>query len=494
MVRDSTSTAAMPAATLTADVYDAGTVVAVVVEVWGVRPNTCRPVRPAPVASRAMLDLRRIRTEPDAVAAALDRRGPGTSAVVEQVLALDNEQRRLAAERDEVRSQVKAVSKQVGRLRGQGAADEAEAKMAESRELGEREKALAADADRLTDDIRALLLATPNLPSDDAPDGAGEADNVVLRTEGYDPDAYGEHQRVPHWDIGDQLGLFDFARATKISGSMFAMYRGWGARLLRALVQLSLDRNADAYEEVRPPTLVLTETMVSTGHLPKFADEAYHVERDDLWAIPTAEVPLTSLHRDEILDGADLPLRYTAYTSCFRREAGSAGKDTRGLLRSHEFDKVELLAVAADAQQAIACQEDVLARSEGLLRDLGLAYRILDLCTGDLGNSAARTWDIEAYAPGVDQWLEVSSVSWFSDYQARRANIRYRPAADPDDPAGKPKGTVVAHTVNGSAMGWPRTVAAYLETHRRPDGSVAIVDALRPYLGGAAAITARSGA
>ncbi len=442
-----------------------------------------------------MLDLRRIRTEPEVVAAALDRRGPGTSAAVDQVLALDAEQRRLAAERDDVRSQVKAVSKQVGRLRGQGAADEAEAKMAESRELGEREKALAADADRLGDEIRALLLATPNTPSDEAPTGAGEADNVVLRTEGYDPDAYGEHQRVPHWDIGDQLGLFDFARATKISGSMFAMYRGWGARLLRALVQLSLDRNADAYEEVRPPTLVLTETMVATGHLPKFADEAYHVERDDLWAIPTAEVPLTSLHRDEILDGADLPLRYTAYTSCFRREAGSAGKDTRGLLRSHEFDKVELLAVAADADQAIACQNDVLARSEGLLRDLGLAYRILDLCTGDLGNSAARTWDIEAYAPGVDQWLEVSSVSWFSDYQARRANIRYRPVADPDDAAGgsggKPKGTVVAHTVNGSAMGWPRTVAAYLETHRRPDGSVAIVDALRPYLGGAEAITPR---
>jgi seryl-tRNA synthetase len=248
-------------------------------------------------------------------------------------------------------------------------------------------------------------------------------------------------------------------------------------------VQLSLDRNADVYEEVRPPTLVLTETMVSTGHLPKFADDAYHVERDDLWAIPTAEVPLTSLHRDEILDTADLPLRYMAYTSCFRREAGAAGKDTRGLLRAHEFDKVELLAVAADAAQAIACQEDVLARSEGLLRDLGLAYRVVDLCTGDLGNSNARTWDLEAYAPGVDQWLEVSSVSWFSDYQARRANIRYRPTEG--------KGTAVAHTVNGSALGWPRTVAAYLETHRRPDGSVAIVEALRPYLAGTGAITRR---
>jgi seryl-tRNA synthetase len=225
--------------------------------------------------------------------------------------------------------------------------------------------------------------------------------------------------------------------------------------------------------------------MVSTGHLPKFADDAYHIERDDLWAIPTAEVPLTSLHRDEILDGTTLPRRYTAHTSCFRREAGSAGKDTRGLLRVHEFDKVELLAVAAGAEAAIAAQEDVLARGESLLRALGLAYRVVDLCTGDLGSSAARTWDLEAYAPGVDQWLEVSSVSWFGDYQARRANIRYRPAN------GEGKGTEVAHTVNGSAMGWARTVAAYVETHRRPDGSVAVVEALRPYLGGVGAITAR---
>jgi seryl-tRNA synthetase len=426
-----------------------------------------------------MLDLRRIRTEPDAVIAALDRRGPGTSEPVTRILALDAEQRRLTAERDEVRSRVKAISKQVGRLRGQGANAEAETQMAESRELGDREKALAAEVDRLGDEIRGLLLTVPNTPSVDAPDGAGESDNVVLRTEGHDPAAYADHQRVPHWDIGDDLGLFDFPRATKISGSMFIMYRGWGARLLRAMVQLSLDRNADAYEEVRPPTLVLTDTMVSTGHLPKFADDAYHVERDDLWAIPTAEVPLTSLHRDEILDEADLPLRYCAHTSCFRREAGSAGRDTRGLLRVHEFDKVELLAVAATAEQAIACQEDVLARSESLLVDLGLSYRVVDLCTGDLGNSAARTWDIEAYAPGCDQWLEVSSVSWFTDYQARRANIRWRPTA------ADRKGTETCHTVNGSAMGWPRTVAAYLETHRQPDGSIGVVEALRPYLGGA---------
>ena len=423
-----------------------------------------------------MLDLRRIRSEPEVVKAALDRRGAGVSEAVDRLVALDAEQRRVAAQRDDVRAQVKVVSKDVGRLRGQGLADEAEARMAESRELGQQEKALAAEADRLADEVRQLLLRVPNLPSDDAPDGAGEADNVVLRTEGYDAGGYGEHQRVPHWDIGTELGILDVERATKISGSMFVMYRGWGARLLRAMIQLSLDRNSDAYEEVRPPTLVRTETMVSTGHLPKFEEDAYHVERDDLWAIPTAEVPLTSLHRDEVLDGALLPLRYTAHTSCFRREAGSAGKDTRGLLRTHEFDKVELLALAADEEQAIGCQEDVLARSEAVLRDLGLAYRVLDLCAGDLGASARRTWDIEAYAPGVDMWLEVSSVSWFGDYQARRAAIRYKLGG---------KGTEICHTVNGSAMGWPRTVAAYLETHRRPDGSIAVVEALRPYMNGA---------
>ncbi|HYZ99591.1 MAG TPA: serine--tRNA ligase [Acidimicrobiales bacterium] len=426
-----------------------------------------------------MLDIRRIRTDPEAVRAALDRRGPGTSEPVDKLLAMDAEHRRIVGQRDEVRARIKALSKEVGRLRGQGRGDEADALVAESRQLGDEEEALAKAATEVADEIRTELLGLPNLPSDDAPDGAGEQDNVVLRTEGYDPAAYGEHQRVPHWKIGAELGILDGERAAKISGSMFAMYRGGGARLLRAMIQLGLDRNADAYEEIRPPTLVRTETMTSTGHLPKFADEAYHVERDDLWAIPTSEVPLTSLHRDEILDGADLPLRYMAYTSNFRREAGAAGKDTRGLLRVHEFDKVELLAVAAGGEQAIAGQEDVLARSEALLRDLGLAYRVVDLCTGDLGASAARTWDLEAYAPGVDRWLEVSSVSWFGDYQARRANIRYRPAE------GSGKGTEVAHTVNGSAMGWARTVAAYLETHRQTDGTVAIVEALRPYLAGA---------
>ena len=430
-----------------------------------------------------MLDLRRIRTEPEAVKAALDRRGPGTSDAVDRIVALDADHRRLIGERDEVRSQVKAISKDVGRLR-------ATAEPTRPRPAWPRAASWASG--RRGWRPRPTGWPTRSGPAAAGPEPAqprgarrrrrGRQRRAAHR--GWDPAAYADHQRVPHWDIGEELGILDIPRATKISGSMFVMYRGWGARLLRAMVQLALDRNADAFEEVRPPTLVLTDTMVSTGHLPKFEEEAYHVERDDLWAIPTAEVPLTSLHRDEILDGATLPRRYTAHTSCFRREAGSAGKDTRGLLRVHEFDKVELLAVAAGAEQAVATQEDILARSEAVLAALGLAYRVVDLCTGDLGGSAARTWDIEAYAPGVDMWLEVSSVSWFGDYQARRANVRYRPEGT--------KGTEIAHTVNGSAMGWPRTVAAYLETHRRPDGSIAIVEALRPYLGGAEAIPAKA--
>lgn len=421
-----------------------------------------------------MLDIRLVRSDPVAVRAGLARRGPDAAALLDRILDLDAEQRALGSKRDDIRAQIKALSKDVGRLRAQGDGDGAEPLMAQSRQLGEEEKALDVEATRLGAEVRDLLLRTPNLPSADCPDGADETANVVLRTERFDPNSYGPHQRVPHWDIGAELGILDPERAAKISGSMFMIYRGWGARLLRAMVQLSLDRNADVYEEIRPPTLVRTDTMISTGHLPKFEEEAYHIERDDLWAIPTAEVPLTSLHRDEILDEAVLPLRYAAHTSCFRREAGAAGRDTRGLLRVHEFDKVELLALARDAEQAIACQEEVLARSESVLAELGLAYRVLDLCAGDIGASAARTWDIEAYAPGCDMWLEVSSVSWFSDYQARRADIRFRRAGG--------KGTDVCHTVNGSAMGWPRTVAAYLETHRRPDGSIGVVEALRRYL------------
>ncbi|MFZ4516960.1 MAG: serine--tRNA ligase [Microthrixaceae bacterium] len=421
-----------------------------------------------------MLDVRRFRTEPDVVRAALARRGEDPS-VVDEVVALDAEARTTSARRDALRAEVRALSNEVGALFRDQRREEAAELQEQSRLLGAEEKELDARVDELAAAVRYLLLRIPNLPSDDAPDGSTEADNVVVRVEQYDPDAYGEHQRVPHWDTAEQLGMLDVERAVKLSGSMFVMYRGAGAALVRALCQLAIDRNVDLYEEVRPPTLVRTDTMVATGHLPKFEDEAYHMQRDDLWAIPTAEVPLTSLGRDEIQDEAALPLRFVAHTSCFRREAGSAGKDTRGLLRVHEFDKVELLSYCTP-EQAPGLHEEILARAEGTIRDLGLAYRILDLCAGDLGASSARTFDIEVYAPGADRWLEVSSVSWFSDYQARRANLRYRPAAG--------KGTEVLHTLNGSALAVPRVWAAIVECYRRPDGRIDVPELLRPYLRG----------
>ncbi|HKY15476.1 MAG TPA: serine--tRNA ligase [Microthrixaceae bacterium] len=421
-----------------------------------------------------MLDVRRFRTEPDVVRRGLERRGEDV-AQVDHVIELDGEVRRLAAARDELRARIRALSNEVGQLLRDGRDVEAGELQAESRALGAKEQELDVEADQVAARLRDTLLVIPNLPADECPDGAGPDDNVVLRVEGFDESSYGEHQRVAHWDIGEQLGILDLERGAKLSGSMFVMYRGAGAALVRALCQFALDRMVDLYEEVRPPTLVRTATMVSTGHLPKFEDDAYHLERDDLWAIPTAEVPLTSLARDEILDASSLPARYCAHTSCFRRESGSAGKDTRGVLRVHEFDKVEIFAYAT-AEQAPAMHAELMERAEGTIRDLGLAYRVLDLCTGDIGASAARTFDIEVFAPGVDRWLEVSSVSWFADFQARRANVRYRP------PGGK--GTEVCHTLNGSALAVPRVWAALVETYRQPDGSVLVPELLRPYLRG----------
>ncbi len=425
-----------------------------------------------------MLDVRLIRTDPDTVRAGIARRGDDPS-VIDEVHALDAELRGLAAKRDSLRAEIRVISNEVGKLFREQRKDEATELQEQSRLLGAEEKALDRRAEELESELREQLLRIPNLPAADCPDGAGEDDNVVVRVEQYDPTSYAEHQRVEHWVIGEELGILDVERAVKMSGSMFVMYRGAGASLVRALCQLAIDRNADLYEEVRPPTLVRTDTMISTGHLPKFVDEAYHMERDDLWAIPTAEVPLTSIARDEIVPVAELPRRFCAHTSCFRREAGSAGKDTRGLLRVHEFDKVEILAYCTP-EQAPDLHAEILSRAEGIIRDLGLAYRILDLCTGDIGNSAARTFDIEVYAPGVDRWLEVSSVSWFSDYQARRANLRFKPEGG--------KGTEVLHTCNGSALAVPRVWAALVETYRQPDGTVAVPELLQPYLRGATVI------
>jgi seryl-tRNA synthetase len=410
------------------------------------------------------------------------RHDPALLDQLDTAAEFDRELRDLASQRDDLRRQVNDLSKQVGRLRGGGDAAGAEALMAESRRLGDVETDVARQADDVEADLHDLLLRIPNIPSDDAPDGKSEADNVVLRTEGTAPSDYADHQRVPHWEIGTALGILDTERAAKISGSMFTMLRGLGATVSRALCQLALDRNADAFEEIRPPSLVTTATLTATGQLPKFADDAYAIERDDLWCIPTAEVPLTSIGRDDVYAEADLPVRLMAFTPCFRREAGSAGRDTRGLLRVHEFDKVEILAYATP-EQAPALLDELLDRAVASIAALGLTYRLVDICTGDLGQSHHRSIDIEVYAPGTDQWLEVSSVSWFSDYQARRANIRYRPATG--------RGTEFVHTLNGSALAVPRVLAALLEVYRRPDGSVAIPEPLRPYTRGASVISTR---
>ena len=432
-----------------------------------------------------MIDLRNLREHTEVVSSQLRNRGV-PKVTVDELLATDVQLREAIAARDEARARVNDLSREVGRLSKQGEVGAAAEVRERSRQLGASLKGMEAAVAQLAERRDAIWLVLPNIPAHDAPIGEDESANRVVRywSPGgghQDPGdftlpAFTSYQRVPHWEIGANLAILDLERAGKISGSMFAMYRGQGARLLRALTNFALAAHADAYEEIRPPTLVRRETMMATGHLPKFADEAYAVERDGLYAIPTAEVPLTSLGRDEIFAEADLPLRFTAYTSCFRREAGAAGRDTRGLLRLHEFDKVELLVYCVPSD-ATAMHFDILSRAERLIQRLGLIYRVLDLCTGDLGQSSARTFDLEVYSPGTGKWLEVSSVSWFSDYQARRANIRYRPSS-----GGGPE---FVNTLNGSALAWPRIFATLLEVGHQEDGTVHLPPDLATYFGAA---------
>jgi seryl-tRNA synthetase len=313
-------------------------------------------------------------------------------------------------------------------------------------------------------------------------DGSSDTQNPVIKGPINMPASFGDHHRVPHWETATALGILDNERAVKISGAMFTMQRGAGATMARALCQYALDHNADAFEEIRPPSLVTTATLTATGQLPKFAEDAYAIERDDLWCIPTAESSLTSIHAGEVLEEAQLPVRYMAHTSCYRREAGSAGRDTRGMLRSHEFDKVEILSVATP-EQAPAMLQELLGRVESAIAGLGLPYRIIEICTGDLGQSHHRSFDVEVYVPGCDSWLEVSSVSWFSDYQARRADIRFKRTGQ--------KGTEIAHTLNASALAVPRVWAAIIENYRQPDGSVNVPEALHKYMRGITQITVK---
>jgi len=431
-----------------------------------------------------VIDVRLLRHDPEAVRAALARRGkPELLQQLEVAVVLDEQLRQITAERDDLRASVNEFSKKVGQARRDGDTVLADRLQAESRALGETEKVLAERLDDVQSQLREVMLRLPNTPSVEAPDGASDHDNPIVKGPRLMPASFPDHRRVAHWDVATELGVLDNERAVKLSGAMFTMPRGAGAQLSRALCQYALDGNADAFEEIRPPSLVTTATLTATGQLPKFAEDAFAIERDDLWCIPTAEAPLTSMYSGEVLDESQLPLRLMAYSACYRREAGSAGRDTRGMLRSHEFDKVEIFALST-SEQAPATLIELRDRAEALIGGLGLPYRIIEICTGDMGQSHHRSFDIEVYAPGCDTWLEVSSVSWFSDYQGRRADIRYRRVGE--------RGTHIAHTLNGSALAVPRVWAAIMENFREPDGSVIVPEVLRPYMRGLDRIGPRS--
>ncbi len=418
-----------------------------------------------------MLDIRRIREDRDAVVAALGRRGEGFGPLVDRVLELDARRREALTEVNDLKARRNAVSKEVGLLKRNG--EDADELIAEMRTVGERIAHLDGEAGVAEGALQELLLEIPNTPADEVPAG-GEECNVVLHERGEVPTF--DFTPLPHWELGESLGILDLPGGARVTGSGFPVLRGMGARLQRGLISFFLDRHVDEYghTEVRVPYMVNRDAMTGTGQLPKFAEDSYQVERDDLWLIPTAEVPVTNLHAGALLDGDRLPVLLTAYSPCFRREAGAAGKDTRGLLRVHQFDKVELVRYERP-EDSRAALEALTAQAEGLLDDLGLRWRRVLLAAGDLGFSAALTFDLEVWAPGVDAWLEVSSCSVFTDYQARRADIRFRPAHGE-----KPE---FVHTLNGSALALPRIVAALLETHQQADGSVRLPEVLHPYVG-----------
>jgi seryl-tRNA synthetase len=421
-----------------------------------------------------MLDLRQIREQPDHVRARLQVRGkPEFIASVDQILALDERRRALISEVDNLRARRNAVSPQVGKLKQGGKHEEAEPLIREMRELGERMSALESERDGVEGTVRELLLNIPNLPEAVVPAGGEDANQLVRE--------WGEEKRydfapLPHWELGETLGILDLPRGTKIAGSGFPLYVGMGARLERALINLMLDMHVEehGYTEVSPPFVVNEAAALGTGHLPKYHDDMYFVNEDRLYLVPTAEVPVTNILAGELLDSSALPQRYVAYTPCFRREAGAHGKDTRGLLRLHQFDKVELMRFERP-EVSRASLDELTQHAANVLERLGLRYRVLLLAGGDLGFANAQTFDLEVWAPGVGRWLEVSSCSLYNDYQARRANVRFRPT-----PHEKPE---FAHTLNGSGLGLPRTLIALLETYQQADGSITLPAAIAQYLG-----------
>ncbi len=420
-----------------------------------------------------MIDLRLLRSDPAQVRAALARRGDAAvAAQLDELLSLDAQRRALVTALDTLKAERNEASRADAQLVKQKGALPPDV-VAQRRALGERITAAEAEVRTLDDALAEKTLYVPNIPLADVPAGPASA-NVVVRSWGTPRPAGADVK--PHWEIGERLGLLDLPRGAKLAGSGFPVFVGAGARLVRALLQFMLDLHTrqHGYIEVEPPFVVRREMMQGTGQLPKFAEDAYHTAEDDLFLVPTAEVPLTNLYRDEILDGARLPIAHTAYTPCWRREAGAAGKDTRGLLRVHQFDKVELVRFVRPAD-AVAELEQLTRHAETVLQQLELPYRVVALAAGDLGFSAAKTYDLETWAPGVGAWLEVSSASTFTDFQARRAGIRFR--------ASKGEKPEFVHTLNASGVALPRTIAALLETHQAADGSVTLPQALVPYVG-----------
>ena len=421
-----------------------------------------------------MLDLKLLREDTDTVRERLARRGaPELLSLIDDVLMLDAERRERVTEVDALRAQRNEVSPRVGELKKQGRHEEAEGLIREMREVGERLAAAEARLAEVEETLRTLILQIPNMPEEDVPAGGEEA-NRTIRELGERPSF--DFTPRPHWEIGEELGILDFPRGAKVAGSGFPLLVGGGARLERALINFMMDLHAreHGYTELWPPFLINREAALGTGHLPKFGEDMYAIPEDGFYLVPTAEVPVTNLHAGEILAPDALPVRYVAYSPCFRREAGAHGKDTRGLVRVHQFDKVEMVRLERP-EASEAALEELTGHAETVLQRLGLPYRVLLLAAGDTGFSSAKTYDLEVWAPGSDRWLEVSSCSLFTSFQARRANIRYRPEA-----GAKPE---FVHTLNGSGLALARVVVALLETYQQADGSVLIPDALVPYFG-----------
>lgn len=417
-----------------------------------------------------MLDIRRIRANSDEVIEALKKREGDFP--IGKVLELDEKRRKILAQVEEMKARQNQASKEVPKLKKEG--KDPSPIFAEMKELAEKVKGLDGEVKVIDGELRDTLLQIPNTPHETVVQGKDDSDNVEIRKFGEPKDFSFEPKA--HWDLGTDLGILDFEAATKITGSRFALFKGLGSRLERAITQFMLDLHTGEhnYTEMSPPFMVNRNSMIGTGQLPKFEDDMFHIPSKDYFLVPTAEVPLTNLLRDDIVDEKNLPIYYTAYTPCFRQEAGSAGRDTRGLIRNHQFDKVELVKFSRP-ENSYEELESLTANAEEVLKRLGLPYRVVMLCSGDLGFSSAKTYDIEVWMPSYNRYVEISSCSNFEDFQARRANIRYR-----REDNGKVE---FLHTLNGSGLAVGRTFAAILENFQREDGSVTIPEVLRPYMG-----------